>query len=293
MSKIFTVKKRLAFVLLFVPFLSIGQSISYLENTVLFATPAARIQEKFLTTTTGNFDVRLTNGKLFNPILQFYNYNKLAIRNFQFGIGNNAYIGRFVKSGNMKFDANYSFRLSENLNLSLGLGANINQFGLFHVASSTNPSNFVSNRFVGWNTGFMLQGKKWKTGLSINNFNQPRYSIFDDTIKLKSSVGFYFDYQFQINKNWLITPQINFGGQHQLHNLLGLTAYYKKLQFGASLLGNGFCFFAGYTFNERFMMAVVSKFNEPFNMGGKLNSSTMMNFTFQLPKKKKESGVKL
>ena len=112
--------RKLGFLLLlFLPLTAFGQSISYLENTVLYSNPAARIQEKFLSTTTLNIDYNFFNGKISNPRLQIFNYNKLAVKNFQFGIGTNSYIGKYFRSENHKLDANYTFHLTKKINLSV------------------------------------------------------------------------------------------------------------------------------------------------------------------------------
>jgi hypothetical protein len=278
--------------LLFFPLTASGQSISYLENTVLYSNPAARIQEKFLSTTTLNIDYNFVNGKISNPRLQIFNYNKLAVKNFQFGIGTNSYIGKYFRSENHKLDANYTFHLTKKINLSVGFGANINKYGLYNSSNQDSIST-ISNRFVGLNAGLVLEGKKWRAGFSVYNMNEPNIRIFNDTMMLNYSLGFFAEYRFRINENWRITPLINFGANNQLRTVLGVSAYYKKLQFGTSLIGNGFSFFAGYTFNEKFMVSVISNFNRPVLNNGKLYRNTMLNFTFQVPNTKKEKGEKL
>lgn len=279
--------------LLFLPLTAFGQSISYLENTVLYSNPAARIQEKFLSTTTLNFNYHIVNGKIYYPSLFVHNYNKLAVKNFQFGIGTNSYIYKFYKSASLKLDANYSFRLSEKLNLGIGIGANINQFSNDNILPTGETERVFSNRFVGLNAGVMLEGKKWKAGLTVNNFNEPNFAIYDDTMKQKYSLGFYADYRFRINENWSLIPQVNIAAYNQLNTFLGISAYYKKFQFGTSLIGNGFSLFAGYTFNDKFMVSVISNFNRPVPNNGKLYQNTMLNFSFQVPNNKKEKGEKL
>ena len=279
--------------LLILPLTTFGQSISYLENTVLYSNPAARINGKFLSTNSFNFDYTLQNRKLTNPRLTVFSYSKIDFKNFQFGIGTNSFIGEYFRSSTLKLDANYSFQLSDNLNLAVGLGANINQYGFYNTTSSPGFSPSVSSRFVGLKGGLMLQGKQFRTGLTVNNFNEPKFTIFNDTLIAKYSLGFYADYRFRINENWSLTPQINIAANNQLNTFLGISAYYKKLQFGTSIIGHGFSFFAGYTFNDKFMVSVISKFDRPLLNNGKLNQNTMLNFSFQVPKIKKEKSEKL
>jgi len=281
--------------LLILPLTTFGQSISYLENTVLYSNPAARIQEKFLSTTTLNFNYQYVNGKIYYSSLFVNNYNKLAVKKFQFGIGTNSYLWKYFRSASLKLDANYLFRLSEELNLGIGLGANINQFSNDKILPTGETERIFSNRFVGLNAGVMLEGKKWKSGLTVNNFNEPKFTIFNYTLTsmVKYSIGFYADYRFLINENWSLTPQINIAGNNQLNTFLGISAYYKKLQFGTSLIGNGFSLFAGYTFNDKFMVSVISNFNRPVLNNGKLYQNTMLNFSFQVSNNKKEKGEKL
>jgi len=277
--------------LLFIPFIAFGQSISYLENTVLYSNPAARIQEKFLSTTTLNFDYNLVYSKISNPRLQIFNYNKLAVKNFQFGIGTNSFIGKYFRSENFKMDANYTFHIAKKIKLSVGFGANINKYGLYNSSNQDSIST-ISNRFVGLDAGIIFEGKKWRAGFSFYNMNEPNIRIFNDTMMLNNSLGFFAEYKFKINENWSLTPQVNIAPYNQLNTSLGISAYYKKLQFGTSIIGDGFSFFAGYTFNDKFMVSVISNFDRPVLNNGKLYQNTMLNFSFQIPNKKKEKGEK-
>jgi hypothetical protein len=277
--------------LLFIPFIAFGQSISYLENTVLYSNPAARIQEKFLSTTTLNFDYNLVYSKISNPSLQIFNYNKLAVKNFQFGFGTNSFIGKYFRSENHKLDANYTFHLTKKIKLSVGFGANINKYGLYNSSNQDSIST-ISNRFVGLDAGIMFEGKKWRAGFSFYNMNEPNIRIFNDTMMLNNSLGVFAEYKFKINENWSLTPQVNIAPYNQLNTFLGISAYYKKLQFGTSIIGDGFSFFAGYTFNDKFMVSVISNFNGPALNNGKRYQNTMLNFSFQIPNKKKEKGEK-
>ena len=277
--------------LLFIPFIAFGQSISYLENTVLYSNPAARIQEKFLSTTTLNIDYNFVNGKISNPRLQIFNYNKLAVKNFQFGIGSNSFIGKYFRSENFKLDANYSFHLTKKINLSVGFGANINKYGLYNSSNQDSIST-ISNRFVGLDAGIMFEGKKWRAGFSFYNMNEPNIRIFNDTMMLNNSLGFFAEYKFRINENWGITPQINFGVNKQLNTRLSLSAYYKKLQFGTSVFGQGILLFAGYSFSDKFMMSVITNINKPLFSNQFVYQNTRVNFSFQIPNKKKEKGEK-
>lgn len=277
---------------LFLPLTAFGQSISYLENTVLYSNPAARIQEKFLSTTTLNINYNLIYGKISIPSLQIFNYNKLAVKNFQFGIGTNSFIGKYFRSENHKLDVNYTFHLTKKINLSVGFGANINKYGLYNSSNQDSIST-ISNRFVGLDAGLMFEGKKWRAGFTVYNMNEPNIRIFNYTRMVKYSLGFFAEYKFKINENWSLTPQVNIAPYNQLNTFLGISAYYKKLQFGTSLIGNGFSLFAGYTFNDKFMVSVISNFNRPVFNNGKLYQNTMVNFSFQLPNNKKEKGEKL
>jgi hypothetical protein len=277
---------------LFIPFIAFGQSISYLENTVLYSNPAALIQEKFLSTTTLNIDYNFVKGKISNPRLQIFNYNKLAVKNFQFGIGSNSFIGKYFRSENFKMDANYTFHIAKKIQLSVGFGANINKYGLYNSSNQDSIST-ISNRFVGLDAGIMFEGKKWRAGFSFyNNMNEPNIRIFNDTMMLNNLLGFFAEYKFKINENWSLTPQVNIAPYNQLNTFLGISAYYKKLQFGTSLIGNGFSLFAGYTFNDKFMVSLISNLNRPALNNGKLYQNTMLNFSFQIPNKKKEKGEK-
>jgi hypothetical protein len=278
--------------LLFLPLTTFGQSISYLENTVLYSNPAARIQEKFLSTTTLNMNYNLIDGKISNPSLQVFNYNKLAVKNFQFGIGTNSFIGKYFRSENHKLDVNYTFHLTKKINLSVGFGANINKYGLYNSSNQDSIST-ISNRFVGMDAGLMFEGKKWRAGFTVYNMNEPNIRIFNYTMMMKYSLGFFAEYKFKINENWSLTPQVNIAPYNQLKTFLGISAYYKKFQFGTSLIGNGFSLFAGYTFNDKFMVSVISNFNRSVLNNGKLYQNTMLNFSFQVPNNKKEKGEKL
>lgn len=279
--------------LLFLPLTAFGQSISYLENTVLYSNPAARVKEKFFSTNTINSDAILINGNFKNLTFNGFTYNKLEVKNFQFGLGMVSYLNQHFKSGNLKLDANYSFKLAENLSLSVGLGASFNQYGYFKYQYSPNLITTKSNVFVGLNSGLMLEGKKWRTGFSVNNFNEPDIRIFNDTMMVNYSFGFFAEYIFRLNENWGIIPLINYGINNQLNTVLGISATYKKLQFGTSMLGNGFTVFAGYTFNDKFMMSAITKIENSHLSNGYGYGNTMLNFSFQVPKIKKEKGEKL
>ena len=168
--------------LLALPLTAFGQSILYLENTVLYSNPAARVKEKFFSTNTINSDAILINGNFKNLTFNGFTYNKLEVKNFQFGLGMVSYLNQHFKSGNLKLDANYSFKLAENLSLAVGLGASFNQYGYFKYQYSPNLTTTKSNVFIGLNSGLMLEGKKWRTGFSINNINEPDIRIFNDTM---------------------------------------------------------------------------------------------------------------
>jgi transcriptional regulator with GAF, ATPase, and Fis domain len=48
---------------------------------------------------------------------------------------------------------------------------------------------------------------------------------------LNNSLGIFAEYKFKINENWSLTPQVNIAPYNQLNTFLGISAYYKKLQF--------------------------------------------------------------
>jgi hypothetical protein len=75
-------KNYLQFCFLLLPFLSNGQAISYLENTVLFSNPAATVKYKFFTTS--SLRMAASNSQLgnFRYQLSALNYSKLADKIF-------------------------------------------------------------------------------------------------------------------------------------------------------------------------------------------------------------------
>jgi len=272
-------KNRLLTFLLFLSSSVFGQTISYLENTILYSNPAARVQSKFFSTNTLNVDLNLKYLNFNQLIFRGYSYNKVQVKNFQFGLGMTTILAKGFRSGTLFADANYKIDLGEKLNLSVGVGTNVNQYGYYNFSQNDE----VSNIFAGLKAGLMLEGRKWRAGLSFQNLNEPRLYIFDDTLKMKFSKGLYAEYRFRINENWGITPQINFNSISLMSNIIGVSAYYKKLQFGTSLVQSSASFFVGYTFNEKFMMSAISYVSK-YLLADKFSyNHTSLNFSFAIP----------
>jgi hypothetical protein len=274
-------KNYLQFCFLLLPFLSNGQAISYLQNTVLFSNPAATVKYKFFTTS--SLRMAASNSQLgnFRYQLSALNYSKLAVKNFQFGAGFTTNLSNFYRSGLFKVDANYSFLVNRKFAISIGLGGDLNKFILGESPQPNSKSNWIPSL----NTGFMLQGKNWRAGLTYGNLNQPNLYIFDDTIKTKPRFGFYGDYRFRINENWAITPIIHLSyiSSNLITSGIGASAYYKNFQFGAVFAGQSLTLVAGYTFKEKYMIGLVSNIGLNSN-GPSFNSR--INFSFAIPQKK-------
>lgn len=254
-----------------------GQSISYLENTVMFSNPAATSKYKLFTSTSANFAFSYSANTNFRYQLQARNYTKIQVKNFQFGAGFNTYQNNFYRNGSFQLDANYTIHLSRFLKLSLGVGGRTNKFKFV-------PEDEGSNLITSLNAGIMLEGKKWRAGISYSNINRPEMQFLNDTNRLSPTIGLYGEYRIKINDNWALTPQLHLHGQYPQSLGLGGSVYYKKLQFGVTVWKNSFNLFAGYTFKEKYMIGIVNSFN--FDFGSKPVVNSLLNFTYIIPRKK-------
>lgn len=272
-------KKQLALLFLLGAFQSIGQSISYLENRVLFSNPAATSKYKFFTSSSvgGKFSYSQTTN--FRYQLLANNYSKIQVKNFQFGVGFRTFQSNFFRSGNFQLDANYTFHLSRFLNLSVGVGGRTNKFK--YVLEDEE-----SNLITGINSGIMLEGRKWRAGVTYGNINRPEVRFLNDTGRISPTISLYGEYRFKINENWSVTPQVHLNNYDQLSFGIGATAYYKKFQFGGTYGFRTLSTFLGYTFKEKYMIGLLTnlRMDQP-----KINMNSMINFTYIIPRKKEKT----
>jgi hypothetical protein len=272
-------KKQVALLVFLRAFQIFGQSISYLENTVMFSNPAATTKYKLFTSTSANFAVAYSNSIKFRYQIQARNYTKIQVKNFQFGAGFITTQSNSYRNGSFQLDANYTFNLTRFLNLTVGVGGRMNKFMFVQEEEG-------SNLFTGLNSGIMLEGRKWRAGVSYSNINRPEVNFMNDTNRLDPTIGLYGEYRFKINDDWAITPQIHIHGRYPQAFGFGGSVYYKKFQVGGTVWQNYFNAFAGYTFKEKYMIGLVNSFN--FNYGAKPSVNTLINFSYIIPRKKEK-----
>lgn len=268
---------RLKFLPIFLfPLTLFGQRpISILENSILLSNPAATTNYQFFSST--SYRVDLNNYK---PLGSLYlsTYNKLAVKKFQFGLGGQTQLNKGFRSYYMNFDVNYTIPISRMLSLAVGAGADFHQYGLYN----STPEHVVSNFITRLNAGFMFVGYKWRAGFSTNNINQARIYWFNDTISSKVNLQLYGEYRFKINENWRLTP-LAFIGTKLSNSSVGLSAYYKQLQFGTTFSTKAISGIVGYTFKEKYVVGVAYNYNHQ-DFGNLQNLN--VNFSFIIPKKK-------
>ncbi len=268
---------RLKFLPIFIfPLTLFGQRpISILENKILLSNPAATVNSKFFSSTNYNIDLR--NYKPFGT-LNLSTYNKLAVKRFQFGLGGQTQLSKGYRSYRLKLDVNYTIPISRMLSLAVGAGAEFHQYGLYN----STPEPVVSNFITRLNAGFMFVGYNWRAGFSTNNINQARTYWFNDTISSKVNLQLYGEYRFKINENWRLTP-LAFIGTKLSNSSVGISAYYKQLQFGTTFSSNDISGIVGYTFKEKYVVGLAYNYNhQEFGNLQNLN----VNFVFIIQKKK-------
>jgi len=272
-------KKQLALLFLLGVFQSFGQSISYLENRVLFSNPAATTKYKFFTSTSvgGKFSYSQVTNLRYQLLAN--NYSKIQVKNFQFGAGFTTNLGNFYKNGSFQLDANYTFHLTRFLNLTVGVGGRTNKFKFV-------LEDEESNLIIGINSGIMLEGRKWRAGFAYSNLNRPEVQFLNDTGRIDPSISLYGEYRIKINENWSVTPQVHLHNINQLDFGIGATAYYKKFQFGGTYGFRTVSAFLGYTFKEKYMLGLVTNVN--FNYFYKPIVNSQVNFTYIIPRKKEK-----
>jgi hypothetical protein len=276
--------KLIALLTFLLGFQSFGQNISYLENRVMFSNPAATMKYKFFTSSNFGGKFSYTQSTNFRYLLLANNYTKIQVKNFQFGAGFGTYQSNFYRTGNFQLDANYTFHLGRFLNLSVGVGGKTTKFKYVVEDES-------SNLIVGFNSGIMLEGKKWRAGLSYSNINRPEILIYNDTIQARPSISLYGEYRFKINENWAITPQVHLHNNDQYAVGIGATTYYKKFQFGGMYGVRSISAFIGYTFREKYMLGLVTNVN--FINYNKPQVNTQINFSYVIPRKKEKTPLPL
>ncbi|NBR15672.1 MAG: hypothetical protein EBQ94_10850 [Flavobacteriales bacterium] len=249
--------------------------ISILENKILLSNPSATVNSKFFSSTNYNIDLR--NYKPFGT-LNLSTYNKLAVKRFQFGLGGQTQLSKGYRSYYLNFDVNYTIPISRMLSLAVGAGAEFHQYGLYN----STPKPVVSNFITRLNAGFMFVGYNWRAGFSTNNINQARTYWFNDTISSKVNLQLYGEYRFKLNENWRLTT-LAFIGTKLSNSLVGISAYYKQLQFGTTLGSSSISGVLGYTFKEKYVVGATYNY-KGFEYGVFQNLS--VNFAFIIPKKK-------
>jgi hypothetical protein len=268
---------RLKFLpILLFPLTLFGQRpISILENKILFSNPAATTNYQFFNSSNYNIDLRN-----YKPLgtLNLSTYNKLAVKRFQFGLGGQTQLSKGYRSYYLNFDVNYTIPISRMLSLAVGAGADFHQYGLYN----STPEPVVSNFITRLNAGFMFVGYNWRAGFSTNNINQARTYWFNDTISSKVNLQLYGEYRFKLNENWRLTP-LAFIGTKLSNSSVGISAYYKQLQFGTTLSSSSISAVLGYTFNEKYVVGATYNY-KGFEYGVFQNLN--LNFAFIIPKKK-------
>lgn len=223
---------RLKFLSIFLfPLTLFGQRpISILENKILLSNPAATTNYQFFSSSNYNIDLR--NYKPLST-LNLSTYYKLAVKRFQFGLGGQTQLSKGYRSYYLNFDVNYTIPISRMLSLAVGAGADFHQYGLYN----STPEPVVSNFITQLNVGFMFVGYNWRAGFSTNNINQARTYWFNDTFSSKVNLQLYGEYRFKLNENWRLTP-LAFIGTKLSNSSVGISAYYKQLQFGTTFSTN-------------------------------------------------------
>ena len=244
----------------------------------MFSNPATTTKYKFFTSTNIGGKFSYSHATNLRYSFSANNYTKIQVKNFQFGGGFNTFQNNFFRSGNFQLDANYTFHLSRFLNLSVGVGGRTNKFKYVLEDES-------SNLIVGLNSGIMLEGRKWRAGITYSNINRPEVQFLNDTNRISPTISFYGEYRFKINENWSVTPQVHIHNNYQLAFGIGATAYYKKFQFAGNYGFRTISNFIGYTLKEKYMLGLVTnlRINQP-----KINLNPMINFTYIIPRKKEK-----